>query len=160
MGRDAVNSTLISSALIDAANREVVFTITDDLGRVYGPKVEKRPVAEAVTSFLAAQVADAAVGLREGEIGRNIGEIVSLGEGATPTLLYSTAAQNFAALRLVYQFATRVEAVMIADFLSTLTDAQLRTAFGMTQAEVVTLRANKLTPAAAVADQIRATVGQ
>ena len=153
------SSTLISATTI-GDRREVVFTITDDLGVVHGPRVEFRPPVEVVATFLAEQVAIMLVSLRDHEIAQNVGEIVTLGELAMPRLLYSTAAQNFTALRAVYQGATRIEAVMIADFLSSLTDAQLRSAFSMTQSQVITLRANKLTPAATLADQIRASIGQ
>ena len=48
---------------------------------------------------------------------------------------------------------------MMGDLLATLTDAQLRTAFGITQAQVVTLRANKLTPASEAATAMRAMTG-
>lgn len=153
-------STLISSLERDGNLREVVFTVTDDLGRVHGPRVEFRPIGETVATFLAGQVALIAAALRAYEISQNIAEIVALGELATPRLLYSTAAQNFAVLREAYQTAARIEAVMMADFLSSLSNAQLQAAFGMTAGQVTTLRTNKLTPAAALADQIRASAGQ
>lgn len=138
----------------------MVFSITDDLGRVHGPRIEYRQVAENVASFLAAQVTTLALALRDGEIARNVRQVVTLGEEASPTLEYSTAAQNFVALREAYADATRFQAVMIGDFLNTLTDGQLQTAFGITAGQVTTLRTNKLGPAAALADQIRASTGQ
>jgi hypothetical protein len=113
-----------------------------------------------VATFLAGQVTLIAEALRAQEISQNIAEIVTLGELATPRLLYSTAAQNFAVLREAYQTAARIEAVMMADFLSSLSNAQLQAAFGMTAGQVTTLRTNKLTPAATLADQIRASTGQ
>ena len=42
----------------------------------------------------------------------------------------------------------------------TLTDAQLMNAFSLTQTQVTNLRNNKLIPAAAAADEIRAATGQ
>jgi len=78
---------------------------------------------------------------------------------ATMTFVYSTAGQMRTALREAYRNATRVEAVMIGDFLSSLTDGQLQTLFGLTAGQVTTLRTSKLTPAATAAASIRATTG-
>ena len=94
------------------------------------------------------------------EISLNLMEITSLGKFATPTLVHSTAAQNVTALRAAYQGATQVEAIMMGDYLNTFTDAQLMNAFGLTQTQVTNLRNNKLIPAAAAADDIRAATGQ
>ncbi len=94
------------------------------------------------------------------EIERNIADVTANGSLATPVLVLSTAAANFAALRTAYQTATKVEAIMIGDFLSTLTDAQLQNAFSLTAGQVTTLRTNKLTPAASAAATIRAAAGQ
>lgn len=93
------------------------------------------------------------------EIIRNVSQVTALGSLASPRLVLSTAADNFAALRIAYQDATKIDAIMIGDFLNTLTDAQLRTAFNMTQAQVTSLRTNKLTPAANAASTIRASSG-
>ncbi len=95
----------------------------------------------------------------EREIERNIQDVTTNGSLATPVLILSTAAANFAALRTAYLTATKVEAIMMGDFLSTLTDGQLQTAFGLTAGQVTTLRTNKLTPAASAASTIRATTG-
>ncbi len=94
------------------------------------------------------------------EIERNVVDVTTNGSLATPVLILSTAAANFAALRAAYQTSTKVEAIMIGDFLSTLTDAQLQTAFSLTAGQVTTLRTNKLTPAASAAATIRAATGQ
>jgi hypothetical protein len=67
--------------------------------------------------------------------------------------------QGINALRAAYQDATRTEAIFTGDFLGSLTDAQLRNAFGITQAQVTTLRTNKLVPAENAANTIRATSG-
>jgi hypothetical protein len=98
-------------------------------------------------------------GLEAAEIASNIQDVATNGSLATPRLLFTTAAQNFAALRAVYQFATQVQAIMIGDYLSARTDAQLQTAFSMTAGQVTTLRTNKLTPAASAAATIRAAAG-
>ena len=153
-------STLISSRLIGTQEREVVFTLTDDIGLVHGPSVEFRPAAEDVPTFLAAQVAATAIALRDAEIADNVSDVLAQGSLAAPTLRYSTAAQNFAALRLAYQTATHIQAVMIGDFLDTLSSAALQIAFGMTAGQVTTLKTTKLTPAATLAASIRANAGQ
>lgn len=97
--------------------------------------------------------------LADQEIAENIAEVTRLGSLASPKFVYSTAAANASALRVAYATMTREDAIMAGDFLSTLTDAQLRNAFNITQAQVDTLRANKLTPAATLAAEIRAATG-
>lgn len=94
------------------------------------------------------------------EIASNVTAVMANGSLATILLVYSTAAQNRAAGRAAYQNASRVEAIMIGDFLSSLTDGQLQTLFSMTSGQVTTLRSNRLTPAATNAAAIRAAAGQ
>jgi hypothetical protein len=124
-----------------------------------------------IRSYLAAADEDTEAGLaayalqlgentRLGEILSNIADVTANGSLAAPTTNYSTPAQNFAALRLSYAVATRVEAIMIGDFLNTLTSQQLQNAFGLNASQVTTLRTNKLTPAATLAASIRAAAGQ
>lgn len=108
---------------------------------------------------MAARVALLEAELRAAEIARNITSAATNGQFATITLVHSTAAQNGAAVRAAYQGMTRTEAVFVGEYLATLTDAQLRTAFGMTQGQVDTLRTNKLTPAANLAASIRSNTG-
>jgi hypothetical protein len=98
--------------------------------------------------------------LRDQEIAQNVANIITNGRFADVTLDYSTAAQNRAGLRQAYQPAVRTEAIMIGDFLNTLTDAQLQNVFNLTAPQVATLRNNRLIPAASLADSIRATTGQ
>lgn len=93
------------------------------------------------------------------EIDRNLQQIKSLGSLAAVTLVASTAAQNASALRAAYATASKLEAIMIGDYLSTLTDTQLQNAFGLTPTQVTNLRTNKLTPAASTASTIRSAVG-
>lgn len=98
--------------------------------------------------------------LVDSEITNNINDITSNGSLATPSLVYSTVAQNLAALRAAYSGATHTQAVMIGDYLNSLTNAQLQSIFSMTAGQVTTLRANKLTPAATTAQAIRDAAGQ
>ncbi len=94
------------------------------------------------------------------EIAANLDSVITVGSEASISLNYSTGLQNIAGIRVVYQTASRIQAVMIGDFLNTLTDAQLRVAFSMTLAQAQALRANKLVPAAAIAASIRSAAGQ
>lgn len=98
--------------------------------------------------------------LTASEINDNINQVTTLGSLAAPNLVFSAAPANFAALRIFYAAATQIQAVMVGDFLNTLTNGQLQTAFGITAGQVTTLRTNKLTPAANIADSIRASAGQ
>jgi hypothetical protein len=137
--------------------------ITDDADptvREVWPAVFEALAGESAQTRLNAMVAQRLADRSQAEIARNIFDVVSRGSLATPRLKASTAAQNFAALRIEYQTASQLTAIMIGDFLSTLTDAQLQTAFGISAGQVTTLRTNKLTPAASAAATIRAAAGQ
>lgn len=108
---------------------------------------------------MAARVSDINAFLIANEIASNISAVVTLGSGASPTLVHSTVAQNAAALRAAYAIATNLQSVMVADFLNTLTNGQIATAFGITTGQAATLRTNKLAPAAALAASLHASVG-
>lgn len=126
-------------------------------------KYDRNYLAAAGLDTAAALVAYAlslADDIQAREIGKNIADVATNGSLASPTLVYSTAAQNFSSLRAVYQLATQTQAIMIGDFLNTLTDLQLQNAFSITAGQVTTLRANKLVPAATAATTIRAAAGQ
>jgi hypothetical protein len=94
------------------------------------------------------------------EVQTNVGAVVSTGSLATPTFIFSTVVDNVAALRASYRDATDRQAVMIGDYLNTLTNGQIASAFGITTGQAATLRTNKLVPAASIATSIRAAVGQ
>jgi hypothetical protein len=112
-----------------------------------------------VAAILAARAASLPALARDREIAKNIFDIKQLGSLATPTFVYSTVAQNVAALRVAYKNATQLDAIFIGDFLSSCTDAQLMAAFGLTLPQVTTQRTVRLTPAANAAATIRAAVG-
>ena len=115
--------------------------------------------AENLNAALAAHALRLVDILREREIAQNIAAILTDGRLAVTTTQHSTAAENFAELRERYASMTRVEAIFAGDFLGSLTNAQLQTAFSMTSGQVNTLRTNKLTPAQNAATTIRATTG-
>lgn len=153
-----VSSLIVHEQIQRDGRRWILEEHTDHLGR----KLQFHYLAAAgVVS--ATELAEHAIRLgneaKRNEISANISQVTSSGSEAVTTTVHSTAAENFAALRAAYQGASRFEAIMIADFLSSLSDARLQTAFGMTAGQVTTLRANKLTPAAAAATTIRASSG-
>lgn len=137
-----------------------MFTQLDDAGALHGPFVELRPIAEDVNAYMAAHGAALLGSLKAAEIAHHLSRIVQDGSlYAIPALRYATVGDVRAALRELYRTATRTEAIMVADFLNTLTDAQLRALFNMTQTEVTALRLNKLQPTADSAAKIRAEQG-
>jgi hypothetical protein len=128
----------------------------------YGAMHERFYLALAGTDLNAALTAYAAIidaVLTQQEIDANIADVATNGSLATPSLRYSTAAQNLAQLRSAFRDMTDRQAVMTGDYLNTATDQQLMAAFGLTQAQVTALRANKLQPAAALANSIRNATG-
>lgn len=153
------SSTVVSDRAQKDARRQVQELHVDSLGSRYQ------------IGYLCAQAFDAAANLISNaaailsgvvaeEINNNILAVTANGSLAVPKFVYSAVAANVAALRAAYLIATRTEAIMIGDYLSSLTDVQLQNAFGLTAGQVTTLRTNKLTPAANLATSIRAATGQ
>lgn len=154
----AFSATLLSSATARTGLR-VIYAIANGAA-TYGPFVDERPAGENVADYINAAASAFAGRLSDAEIATNVADVLANGSLATPSLKFSTAADNFAALRVAYATATQLQAVMIGDFLNTLTNAQLAAAFGITAGQAATLRTNKLAPAAALATSIRASAGQ
>ena len=76
-----------------------------------------------------------------------------------PTFNHSTRAQLAQRLRERFRAASRLEALQIARFFAALTDAQLKTIFGLTDAQTATLR-SRLTDMTTTVDRIRTAAGQ
>lgn len=117
------------------------------------------PNALDVQAAMATGAQRLAAYLARSEVSSNIRRVIADGRFAVVRVIHSTTAQNIAALRSEYREASRETSVMIGDFLSSLTDTQLRSIFNMTQAQVDSLRTNRLTPAAALADSLRSSGG-
>lgn len=132
---------------------------TDNIGAVWNNGYLAK-ATDDLNALLSSHATSIAAQLNAGEIAANVDQVTTYGSLAVIRLNYSTQAQGLAALRTAYQNATQLQAVMIGDFLSSLTDAQLQNIFSMTAGQVTTLRANKLTPAANTASAIRAAAGQ
>lgn len=116
-------------------------------------------IGEDQNTTLARHALETGDALNRGEVSGNIGNIMTLGANATFSLLYSTVSENTAALREAYKTAIQAQAVLIGDFLNTLTDQQLMNAFNLTAGQVSSLRTNKLIPAANLATALRASTG-
>lgn len=139
--------------------RYVVETHTDDFAVT--ERVEYGPVgALDYSQIMLNRAAAIAAEKIASEVSQNISAIVHQGSLASIKLVRSTAAQNLGPLREAYRNADREAAIMVADYLATLTDAQLRNIFSKIQAEVTALRATKLTPAIDMANTIRAARGE
>jgi hypothetical protein len=99
--------------------------------------------------------------LRDAEIQKNIDLAKTEGSLAKPyiTAVHMTVPEGGAALREYYKTSTEVEAIMIGDYLNTVTDQQLMNAFQITAQQAANLRANKLVPASEKAADIRVETG-
>jgi hypothetical protein len=155
---------IISSAIVEDSRqsdgrRWIRERHTDQIGLVY-EFAWMAASGQDATAVMTARVADINTGLIANEIASNIADVAANGSLANPVLNYSTAAANFLVLRAVFGLATQLQAVMVGDFLNTLSNAQLASAFGITTGQAATLRTNKLAPAAALAASIRASAGQ
>jgi hypothetical protein len=156
----SIVSSVIDSQTVQVDGRKSVHeTHTDQIGAKYAHSW-LAPGNADLNAALAAYATQLGLDITAAEIASNVASVLALGSLASPVLVYSTAAANFAALRVAYQTATQFQAVMIGDFLNTLTSNQLQNAFGLTAGQVTTLQTNKLQPAATLASSIRATVGQ
>lgn len=132
---------------------------TDQLGLIYEFRYLAAEGTNA-TTVMTGRVGSINADLTAREIAANLAAIETLGAQAAVTFSYSTAAQNAAAVRAAYQSMTQTRAIFTGEFLGALADVQLETAFGLTQAQVTTLRTNKLIPATTAAATIRASAGQ
>lgn len=111
---------------------------TDHLGGVQDVAYLAEANADA-SATMAARVATIEAQLAAAELAKDIALILS-GDYAGVTAQHVSVAEVRAALRALYQTATADQVGRIAGFLLTLTDAQLRTLFNMTQAQVTNLK--------------------
>lgn len=157
-GGNIVSSAILSDLAQKDGRRWVVAQFTDLVGQIF-TQTYLAPEGFDILARLAADASAMSAQLAAAEIAANISAIAFLGSLASPTAIYSTVAANAAAIRAAYRDASQVQAIMIGDYLSSLGNAALIAAFGLTAPQIVTLRANFLTPAASAAATIRATVG-
>lgn len=153
-----VSSETVETSLQADGRRYVREHHTDHLGVVH-PRTWLAGAADNLAAALSEYATRLLDILRDREIAENVAAVLANGSTAVTTFQHSTAGENRTALRAAYLTATRVEAIMIGDFLNSLTNTQLQTLFGMTNTQVNTLRTNKLQPAATAAASIRAATG-
>lgn len=134
-------------------------THTDIVGRLRD-LIWTALASDDLTASLAAHASDLGQSLSDAEVQANVGAVIAVGSLAVPTFVYSSTSDNLAALRAAYRDSTDRQAIMIGDYLQTLTDTQLRSIFNITLLQVTTLRTNKLAPAASLATSIRTATGQ
>lgn len=131
---------------------------TDHVGLVYVLRYLASSGVD-INAVLSARATQILNDLVRTEIAANLSRILADGSLANVTIVYATLADIRTALREAYQNATRLDAIMLGDFLSSLTNGQLQTLFSMSAGQVTSLRTNKLTPAATEAASIRQTTG-
>lgn len=154
-----VSSLILSDSPQKDGRRWIVAQFTDQAGQIYTQTYLAPNGGFDVLARLASDATAMGLQLAASEVAANLSAVATLGSLASPTFVYSTPAINAAALRAVYHDATQFQAIMIGDYLASLGNAALMAAFGLTAPQVVTLRANFLTPAANAAATIRAAVG-
>ena len=95
------------------------------------------------------------------EVSNNLNNAMTLGKFANGinTTIYSTNAQNVAALQAAWPTMLAVPAIFVGEYLSTLSDAVLQAVFGWTAQKEQNVRTNFLTPYATIAASIRAATG-
>ena len=121
-------------------------------------------LAEATADLPAALAEYAALlpeTLKQAEIEKNIDLAKTQGSLAKPsiTAVHMTVQEGGAALRAYYKTSVEGEAILIGDYLNTLTNQQLMNAFQINATQAANLRANKLVPAAEKAAAVRAETG-
>lgn len=156
----AVLTSVIAQDLAQKDGRRWIEELHTDQFGIQHPRFYMCAAAFDAAAQLLLDKAQTIIDLQNQETDTNVAQVTTIGSLAAPTFNYSTVNQNLAALRAAYQTSTQTQAIMIGDYLSTLTDAQLQNIFGLTAGQVTTLRSNKLTPAATMAASIRSAVGQ
>ena len=134
---------LSSSVVVDAAQldgrRHIIEHHTDHVGIVY-PVFYLAEAGADATLPLAARAIQIVDGLREAEVNDNLGRILAGEPLSAITTIHVDGATLRQRLRQAFQAATGERACRLAVFLQALTDVQLRAIFGITQAQVTTLR--------------------
>lgn len=93
------------------------------------------------------------------EMQTNLAAIIDDGPNATVKFDASTAVETADFIREHYQQAEREEAIAVGAYLDTLTDAQLKNAFGITQTQLDNVLRPKISRAATIWADIDAEVG-
>ena len=156
----SIVSSVIAATDVQKDGRKWVRELHTDNVAVKWERSYLAGALDDLNAALAAYAVILAANITAQEIASNLSAVLANGSLAVPIFVYSTQSAHLTALRAAYAISTRNDAIMIGDFLSSLTDGQLQTIFSMSAGQVTTLRSSKLTPAATLAASIRVTVGQ
>src|SRR5579864_3404309 len=145
-------SATITSSIVDRddlqkdGRRWIHELHTDSLG-VQHPNVYMAPNAGwDANAQLAGNAANILAALAAAEVASNFAQVEALGSLASPVTHYSTAAQNTAALSATWKTLTQTQAIMIGDYLNTLSLAVLESVFGWTPAQAQNISTTYLIP--------------
>ena len=133
-----VSSQVVEDRAQIDGRRDVREHHTDHLGVVHAVNYLAESGAD-IQAALTARAPQIAQALADAEIAQALGFIYS-GNYAAVTAQHATLADIRAAIRAAYQTETGERIGRLAGFLLTLTDAQLRTLFSMTQTQVNQLK--------------------
>jgi hypothetical protein len=151
-----------SSILLQTPQRDgrvwVVEQFIDNLGFSW-QIVYLAPSATNIAAQLTVDSVAMAAQLVANEIAANVTLVEALGSVAPVTFNYSALSGLLAALAAAYPSAVQYQAIMIGDYLNTIPQASIMAAFGANAVGYTNIKNNFLTPAAAAASTIRATVG-
>jgi hypothetical protein len=116
----------------------LIFQHTADVG-LLGPFVEQRPSGADHNALVTAHGANLVTLAAESEHERNVSTVA---DGSAPSFQHTTQAQFLVRLRVAYAASTGIRACLIGRWfhLENLTDATLRTLFGIVQNQVAGLR--------------------
>jgi hypothetical protein len=120
-------------------------TLTDAAGVGHVYEYLAAPGFDTATA-VANRAAALGAALAAAESAANVALVRSMGAGVALSFVFSLPVDSFIGLRDAYRTAAGYDAVEIGSYLASLTDAQLIATFGMTQAQVTSLRANSLAP--------------
>jgi len=132
------SSVIVEDAVQVDGRRHCAERHTDHLAVQYFVRYMAEVGAD-VAAAMAARVPQLDAQLVEQELQKDLALILS-GNYAGVTAQYAAIADVRAFLRAFYQTATGEQVGRMAGFLLTLTDAQLRTLFNMTQTQVIQLK--------------------
>jgi|ERR1035437_112053 hypothetical protein len=155
----AIISSVIAANVAQKDGRRWIQEIhTDQVGATYSRFYLAQATTNAATN-MAAYAITLWASIVAGEISANVSAVETSGSLAVPKFNYSTLTQLLTALAATYPTLAQMQAIMVGDYLNTMTQANLMTAFGKTAVQYTTLKNSFLTPAATAATTIRATVG-
>lgn len=155
----SIVSSIIASQSVQTDGRVwVTEAHTDQLGVIYNITYLAQD-SSGISAHLANSATNLAAQLTANEIASNIAALTTQGKYATPTLNYSTAQANAAALCAAWASMTATQAIFVGEYLNTIPASGLTAPFGWTLAQVEAAQTTYFIPYAAMAASIRAAAG-